>query len=63
MIDFKIPSMSCGHCAGVITHTAQVADPNAKVHVDLPTHTVRVDTSQSRESLAAALADAGYAPT
>ncbi len=62
MIDFKIPAMSCGHCVGVITRTAQVADPNAKVQVDLPTHTVRVDTSQSRESLAAALADAGYAP-
>ncbi len=62
MIDFKIPAMSCGHCVGVITRTVQAVDPGAKVQVDLPTHTVRVETSQSRESLAAALATAGYAP-
>ena len=62
MIDFKIPAMSCGHCVSVITKTAQAADPGAQVQVDLPNHTVKVETSQSRESLAAALAKAGYAP-
>lgn len=62
MIDFKIPAMSCGHCVSVITKTAQAADPGAQVQVDLPSHTVKVETSQSRESLAAALAKAGYAP-
>jgi copper chaperone len=62
MIDFKIPAMSCGHCVSVITKTAQAADPGAQVQVDLPNHTVKVETSQSRESLSAALAKAGYAP-
>ena len=62
MIDFKIPAMSCGHCVSVITRTAQAADPGALVQVDLASHTVKVETSQSRESLAAALAKAGYAP-
>ena len=62
MIDFKIPAMSCGHCVSVITKTAQAADAGAEVQVDLPNHTVKVETSQSRESLAAALAKAGYAP-
>ena len=62
MIELKIPAMSCGHCVGVITHTAQAADPRATVQADLSTHTVRVETSQSRQSLAAALAQAGYAP-
>jgi copper chaperone len=62
MIDFKIPAMSCGHCVSFITKTAQAADPGAQVQVDLPNHTVKVETSQSRESLSAALAKAGYAP-
>ena len=62
MIEFKIPAMSCGHCVSVITKTAQAADPGAQVEVDLPHHTVKVETSLSREFLAAALAKAGYSP-
>ena len=45
MIEFKIPAMSCGHCVSVITKTAQAADPGAQVQVDLPHHTVTVETS------------------
>lgn len=62
MIDFKIPSMSCGHCVGVITKAIKAADPAAEVRVDLPTQTVKVETTQSRDALAAALTRAGYAP-
>ncbi len=62
MIDFKIPSMSCGHCVGVITKTVKAADPAADVQVDLPSHAVHVKTTQSRETLVAALTQAGYAP-
>ena len=61
-MDFQIPTMSCGHCVGVITKTLKAADPAAEMQFDLPHHRVSVQTSQSRETLAGALAKAGYAP-
>ena len=62
MIDFKIPSMSCGHCVGVITKTVKAADPSAEVQFDLSNHLVHVETTQSKETMAMALTKAGYAP-
>jgi len=62
MIDFKILSMSCGHCVGVITKAVKTADPAAEVQVDLPNHIVHVRSTQSRETLTGALTQAGYAP-
>ena len=62
MISFNVPSMSCGHCIGVITKSVRAADTQAEVQIDLPSHTVRVETMQSRETMAATLTKAGYAP-
>ena len=62
MVDFKIPSMSCGHCVGVVTQAVKSVDASAEVTVDLQGHTVRVETTESRDLLAQALAQAGYAP-
>ena len=62
MFDFRIPSMSCGHCVGVITKTLKEVDPRAEVSVDLPSHAVRVDSTETRGRLVEALAAAGYAP-
>ena len=62
MQEFKIPSMSCGHCVGVVTRTLKATDPKAQVDIDLPSHTVRVESSADRATLQAALAEAGYAP-
>jgi copper chaperone len=62
MFDFRIPAMSCGHCVGVITKTVKEVDPRAEVTADLPSHAVRVDSTETRERLVAALAAAGYAP-
>jgi len=61
-MDFQIPDMSCGHCAGVITRTVQQLDANATVIIDLPTHRVTVQTTQDRQTVARALAEAGYPP-
>lgn len=63
MIEFKVEAMSCGHCASVITKAVKSADPSARVEVDLPSHSVRVQTTEDRETIAAALADAGYPPS
>jgi copper chaperone len=60
MIEFKVPDMSCGHCAGAITQAVKQVDPQARVEVDLPSHTVKVDSGHDRQSLAHALAEAGY---
>jgi copper chaperone len=62
MIEFNIESMSCGHCVSVVTQAVKSVDPQAKVDVDLATHKVRVETSEDRETVAAALTEAGYPP-
>lgn len=62
MMSFNIPSMSCDHCVGVISKSVKAADPTAEVQIDLANHTVRVETTQSRETISATLTKAGYAP-
>lgn len=59
-MEFDIPSMSCGHCASVITQTLKFVDPDAKVSVDLAGKKVTVQTSEDRQAVAAALTEAGY---
>jgi copper chaperone len=62
MIEFKLPAMSCGHCVSSVTEAVKQVDPAAKVDVDLATKLVKVETSQPREPIAKALAEAGYPP-
>ena len=59
-MEFNIPAMSCGHCAGVITQTVKALDPSAQVNVDLASKKVVVESSQDRQNVAKALAEAGY---
>ena len=61
-MEFNIPAMSCGHCAGVITQTVKSLDPAAQVNVDLASKKVVVQSSQDQTTVAAALAEAGYPP-
>lgn len=60
MIEFDVPAMSCGHCVSTVTQTIRQVDPQAKVEVNLETKKVKVESSQSRASIAGALAEAGY---
>jgi copper chaperone len=62
MIEWNIPTMSCGHCAGVVTRTVQQADPAAKVQIDLAQRQVQLETTADPDKLRAALAAEGYAP-
>ncbi|EJL90924.1 copper chaperone [Polaromonas sp. CF318] len=59
-MEFNIPAMSCGHCAGAITKAVKALDPAAQVNVDLASKKVVVQTAQDRQAVAAALAQAGY---
>lgn len=62
MIEFKLPSMTCGHCVGAVTQAVKQADPQAEVKVDLAAKSMQVESSRGRAELAAALTEAGYAP-
>jgi len=59
-MEFNIPAMSCGHCVSAVTQAVKALDPAAQVDVDLASKKVVVETSQDRQAVAAALADAGY---
>ena len=60
MTEFKVEGMSCGHCVSMVTKTVKALDPNAKVEVDLASKKVMVESTEDRETLAAALTEAGY---
>ena len=62
MFEFKLPQMTCGHCVKAVTAAVRAVDPEAKVEIDLPQQTLRVETGRGRDALAAALSDAGYVP-
>ena len=59
-MEFNIPAISCGHCVRAIPEAVQQLDPDAQVSVDLESKKVTVQTTQEREAVAAALANAGY---
>jgi copper chaperone len=62
MVEFKLPDMTCGHCAATVKRTVQALDASAQVDFDLPTHVVRIETSVEEGALRAALTEEGYAP-
>lgn len=62
MIELTLPTMTCGHCVRTVTETVKQVDDQATVQVDLPTHQVRIQSSQPAAAFAAALAEEGYAP-
>jgi copper chaperone len=62
MIEFTLPTMTCGHCAATVTRTVQRLDAQARIDIDLPSHRVRIESQQAPESIAKALSEEGYAP-
>ena len=59
-MEFNVPDMSCGHCAGVITKAVQQLDADAMISIDLPAKKITVETVHDRQTVAAALTEAGY---
>lgn len=62
MIEFKVPDMTCGHCASTITKAVKDLDPGAMLDISIADHFVRVDSKVSPEALRQAIAEAGYTP-
>jgi len=61
-IELKLPTMTCGHCVRTVNQTVQRVDAAAKVDVDLPAKTVRIDSLHARQEFVRALSEEGYAP-
>ena len=63
MVTFEVQDMTCGRCVSSITQAVRAIDPGAQVTVDLATHRVQIEPTQSdRSQLSDALREAGYTP-
>jgi copper chaperone len=58
---FTVTGMTCGHCEKAVTRAVKVVDPQAEVAIDRAANKVEVQSDQSRERLAQAIAEEGYA--
>lgn len=57
---FEVQGMTCGHCERAVTNAIQGVDAQARVKIDRAANRVEVETSASREAVAAAIAEEGY---
>jgi copper chaperone CopZ len=59
---FLVEGMTCAHCAGSVTREVRTVPGVADARVDLAANTVTITTDQqvADESIAAAVAEAGY---
>ncbi len=62
MIELTLPTMTCGHCVRSVTETVQRIDAGARLEIDLPTHQVRIESSQPVAAFVDALREEGYTP-
>ena len=58
---FNVQGMTCGHCERSVTNAIKQLDPQAQVRIDRPPNLVEVDSTASREKIAAAIREEGYA--
>ncbi|MEI8156110.1 MAG: cation transporter [Burkholderiales bacterium] len=58
---FTVTGMTCGHCEKAVVQALQQVDPLAQVSIDRAQNRVQVESTQSREALAKAIAEEGYA--
>ncbi len=57
---FTVEGMTCGHCEKAVTKALLALDAQAKVVIDRAQNKVQVESEQTREALAKAIADEGY---
>ena len=58
---FTVTGMTCGHCEKAVTRALHQVDPQAQVQIDRAQNRVQVESTQSRDALARAIAHEGYA--
>lgn len=59
---FHVPDMTCGGCVRAITNAVKDADPSAEIAADVPSHLVRIESTQPTAALIAAMREAGFSP-
>ncbi|WP_312408799.1 heavy-metal-associated domain-containing protein [Rhizobium sp.] len=52
-VEFDIPNMTCGHCAGTVKKAIEHADPTASSIIDVGNKKANVETSLSPEAMIA----------
>ena len=57
---FTVTGMTCGHCEKAVTQALLQVDPQAQISIDRAQNRVQVESAQSREALAHAIAEEGY---
>ncbi|KOC19420.1 heavy metal transport/detoxification protein [Comamonas testosteroni] len=57
---FEVQGMTCGHCERAVTNAIQGVDAQAQIKIDRAANRVEVESSASREAVAAAIAEEGY---
>ena len=62
MTTFRIPDMTCGHCASTIARAVASVDKNARLEVSIPQKLVTVASAAPESELADAIREAGYSP-
>ena len=58
---FNVAGMTCGHCEKAVVQAVRALDPQAEVKADRTANRVDVTSAQTREALAAAIREEGYA--
>ena len=58
---FQVSGMTCGHCEMAVKNAILELDPQAQITIDRPANSVQVESSQTKEALAAAIREEGYA--
>jgi copper chaperone len=61
MIEFTLPTMTCGHCVKAVTAAVQQLDAAATLQIDLPSHQVRIESTRPADEFRRVLAEEGYA--
>lgn len=59
-VQLKVPSIVCEGCAETITKAVKSVDAEAQVDVDISVKTVKVEGSQSEDSIKQAIAATGH---
>ena len=60
--EFKLPDMTCGHCASRVTQALVGTKLASYVNIDLKARLIKVRSDEDRTTLATALSEAGYPP-
>lgn len=62
MVTFRVPDMTCGHCASTIARAVAGVDKVARIEVSVPEKLVSVSSTAVESELMEAIQEAGFTP-